>query len=160
MADGTDKSGLTGQASKKVDAETARLEVEKFLDLKRVPASKREGDFEGSIETLETLVTEGRMVFDFDKKRAIFKLLVPLEAKQSGNIKELSMRFFIGMQSAQNILKKIDAGDIYGRSLAMAAELSGINPSLLSNAKNDVEEYGLDISDANSLLFYITFFLG
>lgn len=160
MADGKDtQENSAQQVSKKVDAETARLEVERFLDFKRVPKTRREKDFEVNITALETMVMDGRMVFDFEKKRAIFKLLAPLEAKESGTIKELSMRFFIGMQAMQNALKKTDLGDIYGRSLAMAANLAGISDGILGSAKNEFGENGMDTGDVNSLIHYITFFL-
>lgn len=147
------------KAASKVDSETAALEVEKFLDLKRVPDSKRKKDFDVNIEMLEGMVEDGRLRFDFEKKRAIYTLLSPLERKESGTLKELSMRFYIGMQAASNVLKKVDAGDIYGRSLAMAGDLAGVSPDILRNAKNDLGENGLDISDVNSILHYITFFL-
>ena len=143
----------------KVDAETATLEVKTFLDLKRVPETKRKKDFDVNIEMLEGMVQDGRLRFDFEKKRAIYTLLSPLERKESGTLKELNMRFYIGMQAAANALKKVDAGDIYGRSLAMAANLAGVSPDTLINAKNDLGENGLDISDVNSILHYITFFL-
>jgi len=143
----------------KVDEETARLEVERFLDLKRVPDRKRKETFEQQIKDLIGLMIDGRLVFDFEKKRAAIKLLVPLEPRNSGKIETLSMRFYIGMQEAQNVLKNVEATNADARSLTLAAVLSGNSPDVLKNAVNELGEKGLDISDHNSLYAYTLFFL-
>lgn len=144
---------------KKIDEETAQLEVKKFLDLKRVPARKRVEVFEQQVKDLANLISDGRLVMDFEKKRATYKLLVPLEPKNSGKIDSLNLRFFIGMQEAQNVLKNVESTNADVRSLHLAAALSGHSPDILKNAVNEVGEKGLDISDHNSLFAYTLFFL-
>jgi hypothetical protein len=154
-----DMENKESKATGKVDEETARLEVERFLDLKRVPDRKRKVTFEQQIKDLIGLMVDGRLAFDFESKRASIKLLVPLETKNSGRIEGLSMRFYIGMQEAQNVLKNVEASNADARSLTLAAVLSGHSPDILRNSVNEVGEKGLDISDHNSLFAYTLFFL-
>ena len=143
----------------KVDAETARLEVKRFLDLKRVDDTRREGQFSSSIEALEALMCAGRLTFDFENKRATYKLIVPLTQAGGGPLTEIKLRFFLGVQESLNALKNIDVGDTLARSLVVAATLSGNPPAIFRSNKNEVGENGLDVSDNNSLVNYTSFFL-
>ena len=144
----------------KVDAETARLEVKRFLDLKRVDDTRREGQFSSSIEALEALMCAGRLSFDFDEsKRATYKFLVPLIQADGSKLTEIKLRFFLGVQESLNALKNIDVGDTLARSLVVAATLSGNPPAIFRSNKNEVGENGLDVSDNNSLVNYTSFFL-
>lgn len=143
----------------KIDEETALIEINRFLDLKNVPQRKREDTFEQQIRDLAGLMMDGRFTFDFEKKRATFKLNVPLKQKEAGDIEKLEMRFFIGMQEAQMVLKNIGPSEVDQRSMALVAALSGNNPSVFKNAKNATGEQGLDIGDHNALYSYTLFFL-
>lgn len=163
LADDDKDKGAGGTAPKetvaKVDHETAMLEVAKFLDLKRVPDIRRKDDFEGSIETLIGYVEQGRMKFDFEEKRATYKLMCPLKTKSGNVISELPMRFYMGAQESNLILKKIPNDDSGQRSMALVAALSANNVDILKSAKNEYGEDGLDLSDHNALFHYTTFFL-
>jgi hypothetical protein len=162
-ADDDKEKGAGGTAPKetvsKVDHETAMLEVTKFLDLKRVPDIRRKDDFEGSIEALIGYVEQGRMKFDFEENRATYKLMCSLKTKTGKVISELPMRFWMGAQESNLILKKIPNDDSGQRSMALVAALSANNVDILKSAKNEYEENGLDLSDHNALFHYTTFFL-
>lgn len=142
----------------KVDEETALLEINKFLDLKRVSERKRTETFEQQIKDLTGLMMDGRFTFDFERKRATFKLNAPLKV-QGGAIEKLELRFYIGMQEVQNVLKNIGPAEVDARSMALAAALSGNNVNVFRNTENTVGEKGLDISDHNALYAYTLFFL-
>ena len=143
----------------KVDNETATLEVTKFLDLKRVPEVRRKDDFEGSIKTLIGYVERGAMKFDFEAKRATYKLMCNLKTKSGKIISELPMRFYMGVPESNLVLKNIPNEDSSSRSLALVAALSSENVDILKSAENEYGEKGLDVSDHNALFHYTTFFL-
>jgi len=154
-----DKAGGKTQDIAKVDTEAAELEVKKFLDLKRIPESKREQTFEQNIKDLIRLVESGALTFDFEKKRATYKLAVPLSPRESGKIESLSMRFFIGVNQAFNSFKDIEIGAVDERALAMVSALSNIPRQILKNAENELGDKGLDTGDHASLRSYALFFL-
>ena len=157
MAD-PNESGAGKVKFTKIDEETALLEINKFLDLKRVSDRKRVDTFEQQIKDLTGLMMDGRFTFDFERKRATFKLNAPLKAA-SGAIETLELRFYIGMQEVQNVLKNIGPSEVDARSMALAAALSGNNANAFRNSENAVGEKGLDISDHNALYAYTLFFL-
>ena len=144
---------------RKVDSETASLELGRFLDIKRISERKRKDLYEQSIKELEYAVSEGLLVFDFEKKTATFKLLFPLTRKEGGKIEKLELRFNMGVSQAFNNLKNVDASDGDERSLSMIAALSGQSAAVLRLAKNEQGESGLDTSDFSLLRYFALFFL-
>ena len=142
-----------------IDEESAQAEVNKFLDLKRISPRKRSDTFDQQIKDLVGLMLDNRLTFDFDKKRARFILNSPLRQAEAGNLEHLDLRFYIGVQEANMVLKNIEAQDSSARSVALAAALSGQNPNALKNSLNDFGDKGLDMSDHNSLFAYTLFFL-
>ena len=143
----------------KVDEETARLEVKKFLDLRRVDEGRREGQFASAIAALEGFVSAGRFTFDFEAKRATYKLMFPLKESDGSMLTEIKMRFFLGTAESTNALKNVDLGDTLARSLVVAATLSGNPPAIFRSNENDAGEKGLEVSDNNALVNYTSFFL-
>lgn len=144
---------------RKVDSETARLELVRFLDIKRISQRKREDLYDQSIKELEYAISEGMLTFDFEKKTATFKLLFPLTKKEGGKIEKLELRFSMGVSQAFNNLKNVDATDGDERSLNMIAALSGQSAAVLRLAQNAQGESGLDTSDFSLLRYFALFFL-
>ena len=144
---------------RKVDNETASLELGRFLDIKRISERKRKDLYEQSIKELEYAVSEGMLTFDFEKKTATFKLLFPLTRKEGAKIEKLELRFNMGVSQAFNNLKNVDASDGDERSLSMIAALSGHSAATLRLADNAQGEKGLDTSDFSLLRYYALFFL-
>ena len=142
-----------------VDSETAGLEVKKFLDLKRVPEEKREKLFESNIANLVRAIQDGNLTFDFEKKRATYKLLFPLLKKDGGKIEKLEMRFHMGVTQAFSNMKGIEPDDINEKCLGMTAALSSLPIAVLKLAKNEFDESGLELADFNALRDYALFFL-
>ena len=151
----------TKEKANKVDHETATLEVNKFLDLKHVPKENRtgEGDNAGNVKALVKLVEAGSLKFNFEKKRATYKLLTTIKPKTTPEITEVSMRFFMGAKQAFSIFNNIAVDDVHARSLALVAGLSGNNPDIFKAAENADGEDGMDLSDHNKLINYTIFFL-
>jgi len=163
------EAGATGKAESfdataftagmKVDEEAAELEVKRFLDLKRISESKREHTFDQNIKDLIRLVQSGALKFDFEKKRASYRLQVPLVPKSSAMVESIEMRFFIGVNQAFNSLKDVEIGAVDERALCMVSALSGIPRNILKNSENELGDKGLDTSDHASLRSYALFFL-
>ena len=147
------------QKQRTVDSETARQEVERFLDLKRIPLKKRNELFKEGIKELTYAIEDGNMIFDFEKRTVTYFLLHPLMKKEGGTIDKLVMRMVIGVSQAIANSKEVDATDGNENSLAMVASLAGIAPATLRLAKNSLEETGLDTTDYTLLRYYALFFL-
>lgn len=142
-----------------VDAETALAEVNRFLDLKRVSEAKREESFKANIKNLINSVEAGFLRFDFEKKRVIATLTVPLIRKKGPKITALELRFNIGVKQVLNNSrgKELEGGNEH--SIYMIAALCDIPETILENAENEEGEQGLAIADFNALRDYALLFL-
>lgn len=151
--------GKSEEKKRTVDAETARLELERFLDLKRIPKRKRNDLYKEGIKELAYAVEEGNMIFDFDQKTVTYILLHPLTRKDGGTFNKLVMRMVLGVSQALANMKDVDTTDGDEKSLAMLATLAGVAPAILRLAKNSLGESGLDTTDYHLLRYYALFFL-
>lgn len=161
------EKGNEGQDSKvdpvkalaKVDPVTAEEEVKRWLDLKRIPERKRKEMLDANLNNLVYSVEAGFLSFDFEKKRAIVKLQVPLLRKQGSNIDKLELRFNMGVNQAFNNSKGIAPDDSNERTLGMISALCDTPIKVLQNADNTDGEVGLDLADFNVMRDYAIFFL-
>ena len=154
-----DKASEAEVTRVKVSPEVAETEVDRFLDIKRISPDKRTGTFEQQIKELTAMVVEGRLTFDFEKKRATYNLIHPLTTKMDKVITELSLQIFLGVQQGNMYLKNVDIGNVDAKTHAIVAGMAGHPVAVLTNAKNSTGENGMDMSDSNSLRSYIMFFL-
>ena len=154
-----DDNSKEKEARPKVNKDVARDEVLRFLDAKRVPENKRADGWDTHIDQLAALVVAGSLVFEFEKKSAVYNLAVPITSKDGETVTSLRLRFFMGVQQGLNALKDCDAGDVEARSMAMISALCGKAPAFLQNAVNELGEKGLDMGDHHSLKNYAMFFL-
>lgn len=141
-----------------VDAETAQNEVERFMDLKRLSDKKRE-TLKANIKGLMGSVEAGLIRFDFERKRTVATLTVPLNRKVGKQITELDMRFNMGVKVMLANTKGAGLEEGNEHSLYMLSSLCDIPVTILENAMNDEGEQGLAIADFNMLRDYALFFL-
>lgn len=141
-----------------VDAETARAEVERFMDLKRLSEKKRE-TLKANIKGLMGSVEAGLIRFDFERKRTVAILTVPLNRKVGKQITELDMRFNMGVKVMLATTKGAGLEEGNEHSLYMISSLCDIPVTILENAENEEGEQGLSTADFNILRDYALFFL-
>lgn len=123
-----------------VAKEVAELEINKWLDYKRVKDKKREA-YKDAIETLIDAVSEGYLVVNEDFTLT-HSLAFPVGAE--GAFKELVYKPRIDVATIQKYANGAIGGD--ARVLATIAALSGQATTIIS--KMDTEDYGIASSVA------------
>jgi hypothetical protein len=126
--------------------EVAMLEIEKWLDHKKVSANKRESN-EEAIKTLAEEFSSGNMILK-DSFELQYKLKAPIQSERATSELIFKPRLTIG--SVYNHLQGVKPTDADGRLFAYAAALTG-NPKDLIKA--------LEIDDWNIVQAVVVFFL-
>lgn len=129
-----------------VDIEVAKLEVEKWLDYKKIRSGKRQS-LTDNIESLEEAICEGIIVLD-DKMNLVHHLLFPLE-KEDDKVEILTYKPRIKLETLHIHLQGVKPGDADGRITAYIAAVSGQTKGLIK--KLDTEDSG--IAQAIALFF-------
>jgi hypothetical protein len=105
----------------KVDIEIARQEVEKWLEYKRVGASKREA-YKDAIDSLVDAVAFGQLTLE-DDYHFVQHLDFPIEGDEP--IEELKFKPRIKVKEIYSKMRGVKAGDADGRVMALIAALTG-----------------------------------
>ena len=131
---------------KVVDLETARVEVEKWLDFKRVRESKREANKE-TIDALVEAVSEGQLVVNEDHSLT-HTLDVPTGGETA--LTSLTYKPRLTVQDTHSKMKGVKANDVDGRIIALVSALCGKPASL--EGKLDTSDYSIS---QNVALFFL-----
>lgn len=119
-----------------IDLNVATLEVDKWLDNKRVRAKKRE-EQRDSIDTLIDAIAEGELVLD-DDFNLIHNLRFPV-GNEGHEIKQLTYVSRIKVSDIRKSLKGVKGGDSHGHMLAYVSALTAKPVAILSQL--DTEDY-------------------
>jgi hypothetical protein len=132
----------------KIGRDIATLEVEKWLDHKKVKEKKRTA-YEDAIETLVDAVCEGSLIVndDFTLKT---KLDFPLGI--DGTIKEFVFKSRVDINTVNAQMTGVKPGDGGARILATIAALTGQSKSVLGKMDSGSEDYNIASSIA---LFFL-----
>ena len=107
--------------AKKVSQEQAQLEVEKWLDMKRVSPKKRE-TYADAIESLVDAVVFGQLVLT-DDLHFVQTLDVPTEG--DAPVTELKFKPRLKVGEVHSQMNGVKSGDADGRVTALIAALTG-----------------------------------
>ncbi len=128
-----------------VNRETATLEIESWLDKKKVYESTREAQ-KDSIELLIEAMMAGDLTLDPKTNEFLHKLLIP----ESAGITEMKYRARLNDAILRPYLNGVKGGDADGRLLAYTAALTGQPKNILS---------ALDTADKKIMMSIAIFFL-
>lgn len=128
-----------------VDRDTATLEIESWLDKKKVYESTREAQ-KDSIELLIEAMMAGDLTLDSKTNEFTHKLLIP----ESANITEMKYRARLNDAILRPYLNGVKGGDADGRLLAYTAALTQQPKNILS---------ALDTADKKIMMAIAIFFL-
>src|SRR5690606_13108970 len=123
--------------NKVVDFETARADVDRWLDHKRVSPSKRT-NMNDSIDTLTDAIMDGYLSID-SECRITQKLRFPLGEDES--IGTLVFKPRLSNMEAKKYLKDIKSSDIDGRLTSYVSALTGVGKDIIN--KLDSEDTGI-----------------
>ena len=134
------------ESSKKVSQEQAELEIQNWLDKKKISESKRESSKE-SIKSLIEAVTDGVLVID-DENRIHHELKFPIQKDVDVATRELVYKPRLAVRDIHQHLHgvKSDAGD--QRLLAYVVALTGKAKGIIQAM--DSEDYAI----ATSIAFF------
>lgn len=121
----------------KVTKEQAEIEVNEWLDFKKVGSAKRESQ-EEQIKALVNAIAEGDLVLN-EKKEFVQTLKVPVGVEIK--IETLTYVPRINMETVHAKLQGVKSNDADGRVLAYIAALTGKAKSILKSM--DTEDYGV-----------------
>lgn len=124
----------------KISKELAVLEIEKWLDFKKVKPKKREA-YKDAIESLTDYVAEGILVLNEDFSLTQ-NLDFPIGIEKQ--FKSLDYKARIDVSTLQRQMSGVSTGD--GRILATIAALTGQEKAIVS--KMDTEDYSVASSIA------------
>ena len=127
--------------------EVAMQEIEKWLDHKKVSASKRESNQE-AIKSLAEEISSGSMVLDDTTFNLVYK--IKYQSVTEAPVKELIFKPRLNIGAVYNHLQGIKPTDADGRLFAYAAALT-------NNPKEVIKK--LDIDDWNVVQAVVVFFL-
>jgi len=117
----------------KIPLEVAQVEIEKWLDFKKVKTQKRENNKE-QLELITDAICDGTLVLDDKTFVFTHKLLFPLGSGDSEKIKELTYKPRLMVRDINAKMKGVKANDPDGRIVSYIAALtdqpSGIITSL------------------------------
>ena len=122
---------------KKVSPQVAMQEVERWLDLKRIKASKRESNAD-TIEGLAESFEDGTLTLD-DKGSITMNLTFGIGENES--IKQLKFKPRISVGEIHQSLKGIKGTDADARIIAYMAALTGQMPAVIR--KLDTTDHGI-----------------
>lgn len=124
----------------KIAREVAEQDIIKWLDHKRVKASKREGQYKEAIDSLIEAISDGNLVLNEDFTFTQ-KLSFPLmNDKGSAEVNELTFKPRLTVEETQIRLQSVKPGDGDGRIKAFVCALTGKNSGIIG--KLDTEDYG------------------
>ena len=132
--------------SKVVDLETAKKEVEKWLDFKRVRDSKRKSNAD-TIEALAEAVSEGQLVLNEDHTLT-HNLDVPTEGEVP--VTQLTYKPRLTVQDTHSKMKGVKANDVDGRIIALVSALCGKPTGIIGRL--DTADYSVS---QNVALFFL-----
>lgn len=134
----------------KVSRETAKKEVESYLDYKKVKARKRE-NLAPQIELFEDAIMDGSLVLDPDKFVFTHTLAFPLtNAKGDITVRQLNYKPRLDVKEINSKMKGIKANDADGRVVGYISALTGQPSEILTR---------LDSEDNSLAQGFATFFL-
>ena len=120
-----------------VNAHTALIDINKWLDYKRIKPNKRE-NYTDQIEALTAAIEDGSLVLNDDYTLTL-KLEVPTEGEPGISQLKFAPRLTVGQIHAQmNGVKSTDAD---ARLIAMVAALTSMPKGVIN--KLDTGDYGI-----------------
>lgn len=133
-----------------VPHETAKADIERWLDYRRVRSKKR-ADMQDTIASLIDLVEDGVLVVDEDC-HLIYELMDPIRDKETGNVvfSELTFKPRIRQYEVTQFLRNVKPNDVDGRISAYISALTGKAPGVVT--KLITEDYSVA---QNIALFFL-----
>ena len=122
----------------KVARDVAELEIEAWLDHKKVKSKKRES-LSDNIEALVEAVEEGVLSFDEDSGELVQRLEHPVG--ENGYLKELRYKPRLKVGQVHRHLKGLDSGDLDGRMKAYICAITNQSSELIGGMDSD--DYGI-----------------
>ena len=133
-------------SKEKIDFETAKADVDKWLDHKKVRDNKREAN-EDAIEGLVDAVVYGQLVLEKD-----FSWTMNLDHPIEGDVpmEKLTFKPRLRVSETHSKLKGVKSGDADGRVMALIAALTGKPFAIIG--KLDTSDYAVS---QNIAVFFI-----
>lgn len=122
--------------TKAVSVDVAKIEVEKWLDFKRINSRKREANQE-SIESLINGFSDGILTLNEKTHEIDFNLTFPI----GENINKLTFKPRVNVGRIHDQLKGVKSGDMHQTVLAYISVLSEQNSGVIRQL--DTEDYSI-----------------
>lgn len=133
------------ETSEKITPELAEMEVNKWLDFKKISPSKRISK-KDAIKGLINGLVDGDLVIAEDMK-IVQTLKIPIG--HEGKIKELEFKARINIGAVQHHLQKVDSSDADGRVVCYVQALTG-QPAAMIKSMDSVD---YDVAQTIALFF-------